>query len=341
MNKYFTSDLNTRREIIKQVANRIGLPMYAVEKDLWVTTTLQILFSLPIAEMLVFKGGTSLSKVWGLIERFSEDIDLALDRSQFGINGDLTKKQLKKLRKESSLFVKGAFVESLEAAFEDYGLDGMCKIVPEDDGTGDNTYPEPRKVYVYFNSVFADTDSYLQDRIVIEVGARSLMEPTERHQVTSLVNTTLDIDTDIAMVEIITAVPEKTFLEKAFLLHELFSTSGGHRADRRSRHLYDLERMMDKPFAVKAIHDDELWNSILHHREVYTPIRGVDYKADIRSNIQLTPPDDVRTHWEEDYEKMRASMIYGDALPFDKLIQRISLLANRFSESSSPKNIIP
>ena len=76
----------------------------AVEKDLWVTIILQMVFALPFADKLVFKGGTSLSKVFGMIERFSEDIDLAIDRSYFGIEGDLTKKQLKRLRKLSSTF---------------------------------------------------------------------------------------------------------------------------------------------------------------------------------------------------------------------------------------------
>lgn len=181
----------------------------------------------------------------------------------------------------------------------------MCEIVPEDNGTGDHTYPEPRKVSIHFDSVVAGSDSYIQDRIILEVGARSLIEPTEKHQVTSLISTTLNIDTDIAKAEITTAVPEKTFLEKAFLLHELFSTNSKSNANRRSRHLYDLERMMDEPFALKAIHDDKLWNSILHHRKVFTPISGVDYEADIRGNIQLTPPDDVRDQWKEDYETMR------------------------------------
>lgn len=91
---------------IQHVSGIKNIPPQAVEKDLWVTTILQIVFSLPFAENLVFKGGTSLSKVFGKIERFSEDIDLAIDRTYFGLEGDLTKKQLKKLRKQSSTFVR-------------------------------------------------------------------------------------------------------------------------------------------------------------------------------------------------------------------------------------------
>ena len=82
---------------LQNVAGIKHIPPQAVEKDLWVTTILQIVFSLPFADSLIFKGGTSLSKVFGKIERFSEDIDLAIDRTYFGLEGDLTKKQLKKL----------------------------------------------------------------------------------------------------------------------------------------------------------------------------------------------------------------------------------------------------
>lgn len=91
---------------LTQTANKTGLPVQAIEKDLWVTMVLQTIFALPIAEHLVFKGGTSLSKVWRVIQRFSEDIDLAIDPSIWGFEGDLTKKQIKRLRKASSLFVR-------------------------------------------------------------------------------------------------------------------------------------------------------------------------------------------------------------------------------------------
>ena len=95
-NNYFELVTDQQRTILEQAAIKQGLPKQAIEKDLWVTAMLQILFSLHCAENLVFKGGTSLSKIWRLISRFSEDIDLAIDRSVFELEGDLTKKQVKK-----------------------------------------------------------------------------------------------------------------------------------------------------------------------------------------------------------------------------------------------------
>lgn len=98
MNKYFTLSAEQQILLLRQTSAKVGLPEQAIEKDLWVTVILQSLFSLPYADKLLFKGGTTLAKV-GLIDRFSEDIDLAMDRSLFGFVGDLTKKQLKTLRK--------------------------------------------------------------------------------------------------------------------------------------------------------------------------------------------------------------------------------------------------
>ena len=89
MNSYWQLTKDQQRLILEQASERALLPAQAIEKDLWVSTLLQLVFTLPIAQKLIFKGGTSLSKVWNLIERFSEDIDLAIDRSVFDMEGDL------------------------------------------------------------------------------------------------------------------------------------------------------------------------------------------------------------------------------------------------------------
>jgi hypothetical protein len=319
-----------RKTVILQAGIRKNnLFPQVVEKDLWVTTILQIVFSLPFADRLVFKGGTSLSKVWGLIERFSEDIDLAIDRIQFDLQGDLGGKKLKILRKQSSLFVREIFCSQLQQAIENYGIQNLCTVEPQPDGEDDKTYPEPRKIFIRYQSLF-DELPYLQTEIVLEVGARSLIEPTAKSEVKSLISENFDIDTALVNTEIITAVPEKTFLEKAFLLHETFTAGGSMLADRKSRHLYDLEKMMDKNFAVNALAGDELWNAIHHHRQVFTRVKGVDYSTDIRKNICLIPPSQIIDDWRKDYEKMQNTIIYGDSLSFDKLLARVEELQKRF-----------
>lgn len=332
MNKFLQLPAETRRTIYEQVSLRLGIDdPKAIEKDIWVTGILQAVYTLPYADKLVFKGGSSLSKIWNLIFRFSEDIDLAIDRSVFGLEGDLTKRQLKKLRKASSLFVKDVFSTDLRSTLDEKGLSGYCTVTPEPDGEGDATYPEPRKVHIAYESVFENSgSSYLQSEVLLEIGARSLFEPTAMSKVKSLVSENSIIDTTFADVDIISAVPEKTFLEKAFLLHELFTTNGCRHANRKSRHLYDLVEMMDEPFAREAVNNDELWDTIHHHRELFTSIKDMDYTPDIRKRLVLLPPENVRKEWEADYKAMSESMIYGKQLSFEQLLSKIVELQARF-----------
>ena len=306
-----------------------GIIPQVIEKDLWATSVLQIVFSLSFADKLVFKGGTSLSKVWNLIERFSEDIDLSVHRELFGLEGDLTILQLKKLRKRSSLFVKETFCAELSDAIEAFGIGNICTIEAQPDGEGDKTYPEPRKIFVRYRSLFDDM-SYLKSEIVLEIGARALMEPTKKREIKSMISESFNIDTTFVNSTIITAVPEKTFSEKAFLLHELFTGNRSMLANRKSRHLYDLEKMMDTEFARSAIADNELRNTIHHHRRTFTRVAGVDYSRDIRPGICLVPPPQVIGDWRQDYEKMQSTMIYGDSLSFAKLVRRMEELQERF-----------
>jgi hypothetical protein len=195
MNNFFQLTDEQRKLVIEQTSAKTNdLYPQVVEKDLWVTQILQLIFSLPFADKLVFKGGTSLSKVWNIIERFSEDIDLAVDRKLFDLQGDLTVKQLKKLRKQSSLFVKDAFCTELQKTVEKYGLQNLCSIEPQPDGEGDKTYPEPRKIFIRYQSLF-DSLPYVKAEIVLEIGARSLIEPTEKREVKSMISENLPIDT--------------------------------------------------------------------------------------------------------------------------------------------------
>lgn len=334
MNDFFALTDEQRRLIINQTATTIGIPAEAVEKDLWVTIVLQIVFKLPYSDKLVFKGGTSLSKVWNKIERFSEDIDLAIDRSLFDCSGDLTIKQIKTLRKKSSLFVKDKMYLDLASAIDKNGLSKWCVIEPEPDGDGDKTYPEPRKLFVKYKSLYKVPIDYLKPVVMLEIGSRSLIEPFECYRVNSLIEQKLKFNTTISDVKIPTAVPEKTFIEKIFLLHELFSVESTADVDRKSRHLYDLERMMECDFANSAICNDVLWNTVQHHREIFTHIKGVDYSSDIRDQINLIPQNYMIQAWRSDYIKMQNSMIYGDSMPFEQLLDRMRELQERVRNHS-------
>ena len=316
--------------VLTQAANKTGLPVQAVEKDLWVTVVLQMVFALPVANHLVFKGGTSLSKVWKVIRRFSEDIDLAIDPSIWGFEGDLTKKQIKRLRKASSIFVRDELCLSLKGVVSETGMEKWLQVEADPDGEGDGTYPEPRMIHVRYKSLFNENLPYLHSEVKLEVGARSLLEPTAKAAVTSVIEDVLPISTTIKQVMIPTALAEKTFLEKAFLLHELFSAQSSREAYRKSRHLYDLAQIMNTDIASRAIADDDLWNTIHHHRELFTSMSGVDYTPDIRKRIRLLPPDDVIDDWRSDYKDMQSSMIYGEKPTFTELMKKMRELENLF-----------
>lgn len=336
MNNYIQLTDAQKQAVLTQCKNMMGLPEQAVEKDYWVTVMLQLIFDSELSENIIFKGGTSLSKNGNLIERFSEDIDLAVNYEYFGLNDEPTKKQLKKLRKSSSLFVREALAGAISSQIERYGLKDQLSITVEPDGEGDSTYPEPRHIYIQYQSVLPSFLDYIKPMIVLEVGARSLMEPSVELQVKSIIENTLpQISTDVVQVKATTAAPQKTFLEKAFLLHELFSVEHDTLpANRRSRHLYDLNRMMDRYFAVEAVRDDTLWEHIRHHRERFTSILGVDYSGEIRDRICLVPPEKHIDDWKKDYQYMCDSMIYGEKPSFAELMESMRELERRFRDKN-------
>lgn len=330
MNNYFQLSKEQQQMLLAQAANITGLPLQALEKDLWVTVVLQMVFTLPLANHLVLKGGTSLSKAWKVIHRFSEDIDLAIDPSIWGFEGDLTKKQIKRLRKTSSLFVRDELCRALTEAVVETGFDKWLQVEVEPDGQGDGTYPEPRVIHIRYKSLFNEDLPYLHSEVKLEAGARSLLEPTAHAAITSILEDVLPVCTTLKQVMIPTALAEKTFLEKVFLLHELFSSQSPSKANRKSRHLYDLVQMMSTDIATRAIANDELWNTIHHHRVLFTSISGVDYTPDIRKRIRLLPPDNVINDWRKDYMDMQSSMIYGEKPTFDELIRMMEILENKF-----------
>ena len=333
MNKFLQLTDSQRKSVYESIAYKEGLPAQVIEKDFWVTAILQTIFALPIAKYLVFKGGTSLSKGWKLIERFSEDIDIAVSPILLGVpEGDLTKKQIKKLRKASSLYVIEELCPMIREELKQKGLNSFVTIDAQLNGEGDNTYPEPRQIYLHYKSVFDKALTYLRPDVVLEVSARSLLEPIDSIQVQSILSQNIPVK-PLSESRIYTAIPAKTFLEKVFLLHELFSVSGhGVKAERKSRHLYDLYVMMDKDFAKYAVADDVLWESIRHHREIFTSVRDVDYSPDVRKRLQLIPREDILDIWRADYTAMKESMIYGKKPKFEDLLEGMSELQKRFAE---------
>lgn len=154
------------------------------------------------------------------------------------------------------------------------------------------------------------------------------MEPSESRAINSILSAAFpNQEFTTEPFSISTVLPQRTFLEKIFLLHEEFSQETTKiRIDRLSRHLYDLEKLMDTEYGKAAIKDKQLYNGIVIHREKFNPLRGLDYANHIPGKIKIVPPDTVIKDWDKDYQAMTQNMIYGEPLNFENLMKRIQKL---------------
>jgi Nucleotidyl transferase AbiEii toxin, Type IV TA system len=316
-----------RIEILNEASNRSGLPAIAIEKDWWVTLALNASFSFAYSSHIVFKGGTSLSKGWDLIERFSEDIDLAIDKRLFDFDDNISKNQIKKLRKKSCEFISTTFLTDLKNKFSEWEAIDECTLNAQ---VITDSEKDPQVIEIHYNSVFSKSD-YLPQRVLIEISSRSLMEPSELREINSILTVLFPNQVFKAKpFSISTVLPQRTFLEKLFLLHEEFSQETTKiRIDRLSRHLYDLEKLMDTKYGQSAIKDIELYNGIVAHKEKFNALRGLNYSNHIPSKIKIIPPTEIIKEWEKDYQAMAKNMIYGETLSFNALIKRIEELQKR------------
>lgn len=317
MTNFYDIPDKLKNEIFTEVGKKSSLPAYAAEKDWWVVQCLSIIFDMDIGKHLVFKGGTSLSKAWGLIERFSEDVDLAVDRSFFGFEGELGKSQRTKLRKKASNYITDVFVPELKRKFNKSGFNDVDVKAIEPLSSDQ----DPRIIEIYYPNVI-ESPAYIRPKVQIEIGSRSMREPFTLVPVKSLIDEYYP-DKDFAQPEIEIPVvnAERTLLEKIFLLHEEFQRPEEKiRVDRLSRHLYDIYQLDKSGFTDKAIAGKELYETIVRHRYIFTKLGGVDYNKHNPKYINPIPPSELMDAWGKDYQIMKEQMIYGDSPSFDELI---------------------
>lgn len=315
--------------ILANVAEDKGIVDNAVEKDYWVSMVLRTIFSLPYAAAFVFKGGTSLSKGWGLIERFSEDIDLAIDPQYLGFTNIETKSQRTKLRKGSKKFIDSIFAIDVKKRLKEFGLLECCNVLVPETSVSDL---DPAVLFVEYNSVLKTKMQYIPERVKVEISCRSLMEPSEDVEMRSMIEDAYpDEDFSSPVFSVPTVVPGRTFLEKIFLLHEEFNRPNGcTHIERITRHMYDVVKMMDKPFAIEAINNKTLYEDIVAHRRVFTAWSGLDYATHRPHSISFVPPANIDAVLRNDYKQMQMGFIYADAPSFDDIMERMKELQERF-----------
>jgi hypothetical protein len=324
-----------RLEILEQVSAETGISATAIEKDWWVTIALKAIFQTNEGKNLIFKGGTSLSKCYGLIERFSEDIDLVLSRERLGYKEhELSRNRIEgELKAKSCAYVSGELLHALTGKLTELGIEEDFELVAKE---VERPETDPQILYLNYLSI-TEKVPYLKPDVQIEVGARALNEPAEDKDVQSIIGQTFPAASfsDTAF-QVPTVMPMRTMLEKAFLLHEEFKRVPEKiRFARMSRHLYDLHKLMDAKECINALTNTDLYNTIVAHRWKFTRVGGVDYSTHAPKRIEIIPPASVLNKYEADYKTMCDSMIYDLKAPsFEELIERIRQLQQRFRNAA-------
>ena len=327
--KFTELTIEERRDIIRRVQAENGMDLQIIEKDWWVTAVLHALFSLPYAEHISFKGGTNLAKCWHLINRMSEDIDVAIDREFLGFSGTLSKTQISdKLRRASCSFVREKLQYELVGQLEKDGIAKDCFKVNVNITPISTTDPEI--IEVEYTPVF-NANPYIRSKVIIEVSGRSMSEPVSIVGLRSYIDNVYtaapftEPDFDVRAV-----VPQRTFLEKLFLLHEEFSKpKDAVRTERMSRHMYDICQILETPVAEQALAEKELYLSVVEHRRTFIGLRGFDYSTLLPRTLDIIPPDSIIDSWRQDYKRMQETMIYGDSPSFNKMIETLKGLNQR------------
>ena len=341
MSKWIDFSLDERKAMIQGVVEARQIDEAAAEKDWWVTAVLYALFHTSISEYLLFKGGTSLSKGWDIINRFSEDIDLALSRDYFlnvkhlSCASCTSNTQIHKLREKGQDFLFGEFKDELAAKLAELGLE--VTVLTDNDIANENGEPQkvphdkdPSVLYIQYPSA-----AYAIPTVKVEISVLSMSEPYEMRRISSLIEQTFkddDVDSDLVQT-IRTVSPARTFLEKAFLLCEEFQKDQP-RTHRMTRHFYDLEKLMQTPYAAKALGDTTLYHEIVEHRRKFYHVGYVDYDKELPANIQIIPSEELMPAYEADYNEMKESFIYGDALDFNELMKKLTEIERRFRSIS-------
>lgn len=342
MSKWIDFSIDERKAIIQGVVSTMQIDEAAAEKDWWVTAVLYALFHTKAGDYLLFKGGTSLSKGWNIIDRFSEDIDLALGREFFLNNKNLScanctsNTQIHNLREKGQDFLFGEFKEDLKEQLSILGLD--VKVIAENELLDDNGEPkkvahdkDPSVIFVQYPSLYNSEAPYAVPTVKIEISVLSMAEPYETKRISSLIEQVYkdeDIDSDIVQT-IKTVSPARTFLEKAFLLCEEYQKREP-RTYRMSRHFYDLEKLSHTDYMNMALSDSNLYYDIVEHRKKFYHVGYVNYDKELPETITIVPREELVSKYEEDYNDMRSNFIYGEALEFSDLLKFLKTLQERF-----------
>lgn len=327
-----------RLEILQEAERQTQRAVYLLEKDVWVVWVLDALFTSPFAGDLAFKGGTSLSKAYSAIERFSEDVDLTYDirkllpdEENAGNPGDLTRSQASRFSKRIRDDLLPAFLDARVVPY----LVGRLKA----DGLSAGVSLEDSDIFVAYDPV-TSPPAYLNPRVKLEFGARATGEPSEtRHVVCYAASVISEVVFPTADPRVMRA--ERTFWEKATAMH-VFCRQGRFRGDGVgfARHWHDVVRLDDIGIATTSITDRDLAVAVAEHKSKFflekdSEGQEINYHAAVSGQLQLVAEGEAYDVLAADYAQMvDAGLLTGDIETFEALMARCQDLQTRINASA-------
>lgn len=307
--------------IIQGSAPNLGLVSTVLEKDVWVCWTLARLFEMPEHPPMAFKGGTSLSKAFNAIRRFSEDVDVTLDYRGFGLEFDPfdeknSKTQIKRFGKDLNARV-GQYVGDVvkpyfQRILDDQFVGKNCRIEIDDKG---------EKLRLYYPSVLDETPGYVGNSVLVEFGGRNIIDPNEPHTIRPYLAQVVS-GVNFPTANAIVLSPARTFWEKATLIHvECNRKKTKAAAERMSRHWHDLAMLAEHDIGRQALAERALLADVVKHKKVFFDSSYAKYDACLSGGMRLVPGGAMLVELRTDFEQMRAAgMFYGEPTSFDRII---------------------
>ena len=314
-----------REALFHNTAEAMKMTDAIIEKDFWVCYMLDYLFHrLEWKNHIAFKGGTSLSKAYGLIERFSEDIDLILDWRVLGYgmkepweHRSNTKQDIfnQEANTRAEEFLKNVFLPAIvKDLTAEIGAEVKCFIDEKDPQTVKIAYP---------NSFY---DSSILQEIRLEIGALAAWTPVKVADITPYAAQEYGRLFKQPSTDILTVLPERTFWEKVTILHrEAFRAEDRPFPTRYSRHYYDLYRMMQTQVKDNALADNDLLTKVVDFKDKFYRCPWARYDLAKRGTMRLMPPDYNLSKLRDDYEHMQ-NMLFGEKPSFEEIMEGIARL---------------
>ena len=330
--QYQELSADDRRYALRVVQDKSRRRAFLLEKDIWVVATLGALFDAPFAGHLTFKGGTSLSKVWRAVRRFSEDVDMTYDIRAFApdLVAGAKEEALPPTRSQEKRWTR-----AIRARLTEWVRDRARPIIEAGlarNGFNAEVRADRDRVYVRYEPLFEE-DSFVRPEVLVEFGARSTGKPHKAVPVTCDAAAHLP-DLKFPEVCATTMLAERTFWEKATAVH-VYCLQRRRRGERLSRHWHDLARLDEAGIAAMALEDRALGLSVARHKSMFfseNDARGerIDYEVAVSGGLRLVPSGTAHAVLADDYAKMLADgMLPDEHEPFDALIERCAAIEAR------------